>query len=117
MNLRPLQPSDLRLRTRFAVEVRWEFSSYTDGMVRYFHRRLLQRGIRVSAALIGSDLVLAYELSIEDALALGYNQAGPGQLESALIASHPELAADPEGLRMRVEELARLYSWSQRIAS
>lgn len=111
-----LRSEHLSLFFRLPVTSRIELLPGNEVLVRSLSGRLGALGIQPEIEMADGHLLLRYELTIADALALGFEDAEE-ELFRALCEAFPELAARPETLRRRVGELQREYRRLQRLAS
>lgn len=112
-----LRSEHLTLGFRFPASARIEILPANNELIRGFLRRLAELGIQTEIRVDGSELVLAYEVTIAEALVIGYNEVAPDELFFALSDAFPELGREPEALRRRIARLEGEYRRVQRIAS
>lgn len=108
-------PEHLSLNTEVTGWSAFEAAPQNTFRIRRFRERLSERGIRVNSWIDAGHMVLQYRLSIADAFALGPTTTE--EVCAALAERYPELRANPEALRRRVEQLSNEYNRLKRIAS
>lgn len=111
-----MRSEHLSLFFRFPVTSRIQLLPGNEMLVRSLSGRLDALGIHPEVRMDAGELLLAYELTIADALSLGFEDP-VGELIRALTEACPELATRPEALRRRIAELEAEYRRLQRIAS
>lgn len=111
-----LRSEHLTLSFRFPASTRIEIFPANNELIRSFLGRLAGLGIQTEIRVDGPDLVLSYELSIADALSVGYNEVAPDELFFALVDAFAELAWQPRALRHRIRHLEDEFRRLQRKA-
>lgn len=111
-----LRSEHLSLFFRFPVTSRIELHPGNETLVRNLCGRLGALGIQPEIEMAAGELLLRYELTIADALSLGFEDS-TGELFRALCEALPELATRPDALRQRVGQLEGEYRRLQRLAS
>jgi CheY-like chemotaxis protein len=106
----------LTLFSRVPVVTRVKFRPGNEMRVRRLSKGLGELGVHPELEMEGDDLVLRYELSLADALALEA-PAPEDELFTALTAAYPELSTRPEALRRRLGELQDEFRRLHRLAS
>ena len=113
----PTRAEQVTLGTRIEVRARFDLLPETVPAIRYFHHRVARIGVAIESHMEGGEIVLAYRLSVADAIELGYTYHGTDDLFLALVSTYPALHPTPAALRRRIAELEEEYSWMKRIAS
>lgn len=111
-----LRSNHLSLFFRFPARRRIRPSPENGGLIEDLSAKLAALGILPEIRIKGGDLLLLYDATIADALALGLDEPVE-ELFLALVDAFPELAAEPDALRRRLATLEGEYRRLQRIAS
>lgn len=106
----------LSLFFRFPTRTRIELRPANETLIQDLSARLSELAIPRDIRMEGGDLILLYELTIADALALSAG-AATDDLFLALVEAFPELATRSDALRQRLGDLEAEYRRLQRIAS
>lgn len=101
---------DITLETRFPARIRFWAHPLNRIAIANYRERLRQRGIVPRTEREGDDLVLAFRVSIEQALALGWNRYAPDELRCSLQHAFPELRQDDAALRRRIRTLEQRFA-------
>lgn len=111
-----LMAEHLTLFFHFPATTRIELGPGSETEIRAVSMRLAALGIRPEIEMESGALLLRYEVSIAEALALGGEDA-ERKIAHWLCDAFPELASRPEALEQRLEVLAGEFHRLQKIAS
>ncbi|HEX6925775.1 MAG TPA: response regulator [Longimicrobiaceae bacterium] len=111
-----LMAEHLTLFFHFPATTRIELRPGSEAEVRSVSMRLAALGIRPEIEMESGALLLHYEVSIAEALALCGEDA-ERKIAHWLCDAFPELASRPDALAQRLEELADEFRRLQKIAS
>lgn len=104
-----MRSEDVTLDTRFPAGTIFGNLPENTPLIQQYRDQLERYGIAVQVAEEGEDIVLSYNISVAEALAIGYNRHAPDELKFALLDAYPELMIDEARLEQRIRELEQRF--------